>query len=369
MAGNESVLTMETVPSPIGGLLYVVKDTEDYKVEIGVPLGVAYIDATGKIPTGFLDLSWDNITSKPATFTPSAHTHDAADIVSGTIDPARLPSSGTTTVTWANVSGKPVYATRWPSWEEVTGAGSAASYDADSLNVANTVALRTASGDVIARLFRSEYPDETTMGGALAFRHNNSTNNFTRYISDPAAVRDWMEVPHTSHTHPWADITGEPVYTTRWPTWNEVSGKPSTFTPTSHTHPHTQITGLGSAATADYSQSSTPFTLAQRTGSGTINAVDFVSTSDERLKTNIKDRTPRDLALLLRFVSYIWTASNEESLGLIAQEVRKIAPEYVHEDGDGLLSIDKVSLTLEALLGLSTRVEVLNARLVELEGE
>lgn len=35
--------------------------------------------------------AWSEITSKPSTFTPSAHTHDAADTVSGTFAAARLP--------------------------------------------------------------------------------------------------------------------------------------------------------------------------------------------------------------------------------------------------------------------------------------
>lgn len=36
-------------------------------------------------------VAWNDVTGKPSTFTPSAHTHDASDIVSGTLDGARLP--------------------------------------------------------------------------------------------------------------------------------------------------------------------------------------------------------------------------------------------------------------------------------------
>ncbi len=96
----------------------------------------------------------------------------------------------------------------------------------------------------------------------------------------------WAEVSNkpttftpSSHTHPWSQITGQPVTATRWPslaevtgtpanyptTWNsvaakpaqatrwpsftEVTGKPSTYTPSTHTHPVSQVTGLGTAAT------------------------------------------------------------------------------------------------------------------------
>jgi hypothetical protein len=37
-----------------------------------------------------------------------------------------------------------------------------------------------------------------------------------------------------AHTHGWGDISSPPVYTTRWPTWTEVTSKPTTFTPSSH---------------------------------------------------------------------------------------------------------------------------------------
>jgi hypothetical protein len=40
----------------------------------------------------------------------------------------------------------------------------------------------------------------------------------------------------TSGTVPWANISGAPATATRWPAWSEVTGKPSTFTPSSHSH-------------------------------------------------------------------------------------------------------------------------------------
>ena len=49
----------------------------------------------------------------------------------------------------------------------------------------------------------------------------------------------------------WAGITGKPETATRWPTFDEVTGKPATFTPTVHTHPVSQVTGLGTASAMD----------------------------------------------------------------------------------------------------------------------
>lgn len=39
--------------------------------------------------------TWDEVTGKPAAFTPETHTHAAADITTGTLAPARLPAATT----------------------------------------------------------------------------------------------------------------------------------------------------------------------------------------------------------------------------------------------------------------------------------
>lgn len=63
-----------------------------------------------------------------------------------------------------------------------------------------------------------------------------------------------------AHRHAWADITGVPVYTTRWPTYTEVTGKPTTFPPSTHTHNASAITTgrLADAQRGVYVQASAP---------------------------------------------------------------------------------------------------------------
>ena len=68
----------------------------------------------------------------------------------------------------------------------------------DANATANTLALRDSEADVHARLLRATYQDQSDMSGALAFRTNNSTDNYTRYCSNPAAVREWMNYAKTS---------------------------------------------------------------------------------------------------------------------------------------------------------------------------
>lgn len=60
----------------------------------------AWAEVTGK-PTTFTPAThthaWADVTGKPSTFAPSTHNHTAAQITSGTLDPARLPLSTTST--------------------------------------------------------------------------------------------------------------------------------------------------------------------------------------------------------------------------------------------------------------------------------
>lgn len=63
------------------------------------------------------------------------------------------------------------------------------------------------------------------------------------------------------HTHTWSQITGAPVYTTRWPDWAEVTGKPTTFAPSAHVHSTADITsgtGLADARRGIWVQSTQP---------------------------------------------------------------------------------------------------------------
>ncbi len=58
---------------------------------------------------------------------------------------------------------------------------------------ANTIAKRDSSGDISARLVRSNYTDESSMSGAIAFRKSTS-DNYIRFCNSPTAVRTWLGV-------------------------------------------------------------------------------------------------------------------------------------------------------------------------------
>ncbi|WP_165735020.1 alanine-zipper protein [Pseudoalteromonas sp. C8] len=64
---------------------------------------------------------------------------------------------------------------------------------ASSSGAANSIALRNSNGDTTSRLFRSTYQNDSSIHGAIAFRHS-TTDNYIRFCSNMAAVRDFVDV-------------------------------------------------------------------------------------------------------------------------------------------------------------------------------
>ena len=67
--------------------------------------------------------------------------------------------------------------------------------DATTAETASKIVARDASGDTFARLYRSIYTNEATIGGAMAFRTNNTTDNYIRFCNDTAAIRTFLDAP------------------------------------------------------------------------------------------------------------------------------------------------------------------------------
>lgn len=83
----------------------------------------------------------------------------------------------------------------------------------------------------------------------------------------------------TSHTHPWSNITGAPAQATRWPTWSEVTSKPSTFPPASHSHAYiptgvSMVSDLNAVSTAGIYRQETPSSGYNYTTTLNLNSAD-----------------------------------------------------------------------------------------------
>jgi hypothetical protein len=97
----------------------------------------------GWVAADYFSGAWNDLTGIPSTFTPSAHTHAASDIISGTFDDARISESSVTqheealSITENQISDLGDYLTDAPSdgdeyvrkdgaWEVATGGGGGA---------------------------------------------------------------------------------------------------------------------------------------------------------------------------------------------------------------------------------------------------
>ena len=110
-----------------------------------------------------------------------------------------------------------------------------------------------------------------------------------------------------------------------------------------------------------------PATHTTGTFSGAISATGFQTSSDVRLKTNIIDSSyGLDTVLQLRSVKY--TKDGKTEVGLIAQEVETIIPEFVGQQDDGMKTVNygqMVSVLIKAVQELKAEVDTLKARLGE----
>ena len=100
---------------------------------------------------------------------------------------------------------------------------------------------------------------------------------------------------------------------------------------------------------------------------GTMQAGTFNTTSDIKLKENVKTITGAlDTVCALRGVTFDWIATKESTLGFIAQEVEKVVPELVsHNVEDDIKTVNygnMVALLTEAVKELKAEIEELKKR-------
>ena len=104
---------------------------------------------------------------------------------------------------------------------------------------------------------------------------------------------------------------------------------------------------------------------------GVTTSFDFNSTSDIRLKTNIKKiESPIEKILQISGVTFNWKKDNRSSVGVIAQEIEQVLPDAVctREDGYKAVKYEKiVPLLIESVKELTALVETLQAKIANLE--
>lgn len=107
--------------------------------------------------------------------------------------------------------------------------------------------------------------------------------------------------------------------------------------------------------------------LGNWTATGNINAVNFNSTSDATLKTNVETLTGSlDAVKALRGVSFDWVENGNSEVGVIAQEVEAVIPELVSTNDKGIKSVkygNVVAVLIEAIKEQQAQIDELKSKL------
>lgn len=98
---------------------------------------------------------------------------------------------------------------------------------------------------------------------------------------------------------------------------------------------------------------------------GEITAANFITTSDKRLKSEIKP-IAEGLETIKQFVSYEYLKNDKKEAGFIAQEVQQVIPYAVAEGDDGFLTMNDRPVLAhlhKAILELEERLSVLEKKI------
>lgn len=111
--------------------------------------------------------------------------------------------------------------------------------------------------------------------------------------------------------------------------------------------------------------------LSYNSGTQTLFATNYNTSSDETLKTNIHT-IENALAIinLLRGVGFDWTETSLKSYGVIAQELEKIIPNLVNTDSNGKKTVNYnalIGFLIEAIKTQSSQIQTLEERITRLE--
>jgi hypothetical protein len=103
-------------------------------------------------------------------------------------------------------------------------------------------------------------------------------------------------------------------------------------------------------------------------GTGDLTANDFVLSSDERLKKDIRDVDPSDKKVRWRQFKLRDSDKDELKAGVVAQELQEVYPQFVRTKSDGHLSVAYTSLFAAELAKKDKQIEDLQGQIDELRG-
>lgn len=180
--------------------------------------------------------SWEEVTNKPVTFAPSSHSLVSHSDVSVT-SPTNVQYLGWNGTSWIN---------RTVSWNELSNRPSIPTIS----GTIGRIPVFTGSSAISDSIMRQD-GTQIIIDGDLVVNGYSFSYNFikngsggtggTGGTSGPVTWDNILDKPTLFPTS-WDLVANKPETATRWPSWTEVTSKPTTFTPSAHTHSAADIT-------------------------------------------------------------------------------------------------------------------------------
>lgn len=189
---------------------------------------VVFVQGSGSGTGGAAgSVSWTDLIGKPSTFPPSAHTQDQSTI-NGLTDAlaAKLttPAGGTTGQVLTKTADS-------ATWSNAAGDMLKSEYDADDDGTVDNANLALFAQNVGTSPENSKSYSQVSSAVELMHEHSNMS------------VLNGIGVSSNQLTYNGSAVGGTP-------SWNNVTDKPDSFTPSAHTHAIADVTGLSDALEA-----------------------------------------------------------------------------------------------------------------------
>lgn len=220
---------LASLVGPAGNAEGIVLDTDPRLTDARTPVAHNHVigDVAGlqaALDSVSVEVTWSDVTGKPATYAPSAHQHAVGDT---TGLQAALDAAGAAPA-WSEVTGKP--ATFAPTIG-ATASTAAAGNDARLTNSRTPTAHSHPTSEVTGL--------DTALAGKAASVH-------THTVADTTGLQAALDAKGTSNL-----TLGTTAATAKagdyQPSWTQVTGKPTVFTPDTHAHAVADVTGLQAA--------------------------------------------------------------------------------------------------------------------------
>lgn len=189
---------------------------------------VVFVQGSGSGTGGAVgSVSWTDLIGKPSTFPPSAHTQDQSTI-NGLTDALATklttPAGGTTGQVLTKTADS-------ATWSNAAGDMLKSEYDADDDGTVDNANLALFAQNVGTSPENSKSYSQVSSAVELMHEHSNMS------------VLNGIGVSSNQLTYNGSAVGGTP-------SWNNVTDKPDSFTPSAHTHAIADVTGLSDALEA-----------------------------------------------------------------------------------------------------------------------